>query len=346
MAHGQQAWGQRVFVDQSPLRVVVVRAHHQFLGQGVKGLLHGVVRRCLAGEHGVVEQRTKGLGYIARLQILCLQRLLASAQRAHAHAVLRQRAGFVHAQHRGLTQGFNRPQAPCQHLQGGQAPRGQGREYQQNDRQFLRQHRHGQSDARQQSAQGVASQPPKPQRQRHAQRQPDQRQALGQAFDFELQGRRCWRYGLQGMADRAHLRFQARGGDPHHALAAHHQRARIHGNARRVFVHWRRFAGEQRLVNGQLVRLQQRAIGRHAPAFAEQEHVVTHHIVPGQLHRLAAAHGGGLRAGQITQRFQSIVGAPLLQHRGQHDDQHKTHQEQGFAGVPQGQVNQARRHQQ
>ena len=59
MAHGQQRRRQRVFVHQSPLRVVVVRAHRQLLGQGVKGLLHGVVRRGLAGEHGAVEQRVK-----------------------------------------------------------------------------------------------------------------------------------------------------------------------------------------------------------------------------------------------------------------------------------------------
>jgi hypothetical protein len=73
-----------------------------------------------------------------------------------------------------------------------------------------------------------------------------------------------------------------RGAHAHHALPAHHQRAGEHTAVGQLFGHrlGLGLAAERGLVGGELVRLQQQAVGWHAVALGEQQHVVTHHLAP------------------------------------------------------------------
>ena len=116
-----------------------------------------------------------------------IQHVAAHAQRRQRHAVLRQRAGFVHAQHAGGTQSFDGVQAPRQHLIGRQAARAQGQEDDHDHRELLRHHAHGQRDAGQQRLQPVAAQTEKKQRQRQAEAQPHHHQQAHQPADLVAQ---------------------------------------------------------------------------------------------------------------------------------------------------------------
>ena len=83
---------------------------------------------------------------------------------------------------------------------------------------------------------------------------------------------------------------------PHQALTAHDQRAGEDPIRARLLGHRLGLAGQHRLVGGQFMRLQQHAVGRHAVAFGQQQHVFAHHLAARDANGLRR-HGGPARVG-------------------------------------------------
>lgn len=132
----------------------------------------------------------------------------------------------------------------------------------------------------------------------------------------------------------------------HDALPAHDQGARQHATIRCLLGYHLGLAGQHRLVGGQLVRLQHHAVGRHAVAFGQQEHVAAHDVPARDPHGDATSQGQRPGAGQVPQRIERIVGTALLQRGDGHDDQHETQQDQRVVAVSHGEVDGARPQQQ
>ena len=101
----------------------------------------------------------------------------------------------------------------------------------------------------------------------------------------------------------------------------------------------RGLTGQQRFIQRQLMRLQQFAIGGNAIARGQHQHIAAHHRMTGHGAQLTIAQHLGTRTGQLAQGIQRMLGAPFLQHRHQHDDQHKTQQHQRLVALTHHQVN-------
>ena len=209
-----------------------------------------------------------------------------------AHAVLRERAGFVGTNHRGAAQGFDRRQMPHQRI----APRhalGCHGQRQRHGRQQPFGHV-GDDDAN--GKQQIA-----PERQAHRlpdkeKRQPQhacqQGHQVRQAGNLALQWRDAGPDGLRQMGYLAKFRMHA--GGKHHcpALAGHHQRAsqqqvaRAQGRCIRVGFGvarlGQRLAGQGGQIHPQVKGFDQPAVGRHLVAFAEQQHIAWHQQFGGQ----------------------------------------------------------------
>jgi hypothetical protein len=86
------------------------------------------------------------------------------------------------------------------------------------------------------------------------------------------------------------------------------------------------------------VRLQQRAICRHAITLGKHQDILAHHLAARDPHQRTAAHCQGTRTRQIAQRVKRVVRAPLLQHRDRHDDHHKTQQNERLVRIAHRQI--------
>jgi hypothetical protein len=129
----------------------------------------------------------------------------------------------------------------------------------------------------------------------------------------------------QGLPDAADL---ARGTHrPHlaHPLAAHDDAPRKDirqvvaprprrgaGDAPGDLPHRRRLASQERLVGGEVVRREERRIGRHAVALGEDDDVAPHHLAAGDAEPPAATDDQGARAREILESFEDALGAALL----------------------------------
>ena len=123
-----------------------------------------------------------------------------------------------------------------------------------------------------------------------------------------------------------------------HTLPPHHQRAGIGAGAIGKLGHRDRLATEHGFVTGQLMGLQQQAIGRHAIALGQQQDIAAHHLRRRDTLRLAISDHQRTRAGQIAQRLQHTLGAALLQQGDGHDDDHEAEQDQRLPAVAHHQV--------
>ena len=344
--HRQQADLKLILTHQSPGGMQVFRSFQLDGGQPVERLLHRIVRADFTGQYCVLEQLVKRLGQITAAQALRAQFLVANAQCADDHAVFGQSAGLVHAQDRDFTQRFNRVEPARQYPVNRDAARRQRQEHDQYDREFLRQNAHRQRDAGEHAAGEIPAGEPEQHHQQNAQGNPDDCHAARQQRHFLLK----WR-GRQGnvvkrFADAPKFGSLARCGHAHDPLAAHNHRAGIQKIVASLFGHWLRFTGQKRLIGCEFMRLKQDAIRCDAIAFADNQNIIAHDFGTRDSHGTAIAHHQRARAGQIAQCAQSVVRAPFLKHRDQHDHQHETQKHQRFACITHGQVDTARAEQQ
>ena len=100
-------------------------------------------------------------------------------------------------------------------------------------------------------------------------------------------------------------------GDQHSSCAGHHRAAAEHVGADRLH---RRvgLAGEERLVDLQVVAGEHRAVGHHLRAAAQLHHVVLHQFVNLQLDHLPVAHCVGAGRVDHAQLVEHALGAQLL----------------------------------
>ena len=363
MRHGAQFRAQRVGLHQSPVVVQVFGLRQELLAEPVEGLLHRVERIHHTGEDRVFDQRVEGLGQRTNHQRVDaragIQHHAAGHQVRHGHAVLGQGAGLVRAQHGGGAQCLDRVDAPRQHALTRQPPGAERREHCQHHRVFLGQHGHRQRDAGQQRLQPVAAQQAMHQHQRQAQCKCQQREVAHQPRGLPLQRRAFHRQAAEGSPDAADFAARTGGRDMRRALPLQHQRAGIdprqvvaagtHRRRRTLcggLAHRHRLAGEQRLVEQQVVGGNQQRIGRHPVAFAQQQQVAAHHVTPRDTQVLAIAHHQRARAGEVAQGLDRAFGLAFLVQRQAKRDQHETEQREAFLQVAEREVQGTRAEQQ
>ena len=345
LRHGAQLGRQAVLAQQGPVLVQMLGLAQRVLPQPVEGLLHRVVGLGHAGQNGVLHQHMevfwyRGAGLSGQGQMLLRRGALGwGIQRHHRHAVFGQGASLVHAQHRGRTQGFNRRDAPGQHLLLRQPPRSQRRQHRQHHRELLRQHGHGQRDARQQRRQPVAPREAQHQHQGSAGDKGHQRQALHQPGRLPLERRPRLIQPLQQAADAPDLAARAGGGDARRAVAIDQQRAgKQPGRAVGQFVDRQRLAGQQRFVHLHIGPGQQTGIGRDPVALRQHQQVAAHHLGARNALHHPIAHHQRARAGELAQSPQRVLGAPLLVQGQRQHHQHQPEHDHALLPVAQGQV--------
>jgi len=164
----------------------------------------------------------------------------------------------------------------------------------------------------------------------------------------------------QGGADLAHLAARAGGHDLGQTLTTHHMAGGKHGRgivASRcngfgrpfgggAFAYGYGFAGQQRFVHLQVLRLQQPAVGGDAVALGQQQQVAGHHFAGRDALNLTVTQHACLRLGQAAQRLQGRIGAAFLPESHAQHRQHEQRQGQAFDDVAQHHVKQCGSHQQ
>jgi hypothetical protein len=180
---------------------------------------------------------------------------------------------------------------------------------------------------------------------RHAEHQSDHGEDAHHAPRFELQPRLFARHPGQRIADGADGAAHPGGEDHEATRAAHHQRAgeqqwrtlaarrvqRRRNHARGALAHGQRFTGEHRFVDLHVIAHDQRAVGRHAVAFADDDDVAPHHFPTRDAHLLRIADDQRAWTGQVAQRRERALAAPALD-EGDRDRQRGERQQQARLG--------------
>ena len=102
-----------------------------------------------------------------------------------------------------------------------------------------------------------------------------------------------------------------------------------------------RFAGEQRFIHGEVVRLENAAVGRDAVTLGDAEQISPNHVAAWNPHALAVTHDQRARTAEVAQRLQGALGAVFLNHRDEDGEAGEAEQDQGLHPIAQGQVDQA-----
>lgn len=100
------------------------------------------------------------------------------------------------------------------------------------------------------------------------------------------------------------------------------------------------FAGQQRLVDQQRVRLEQQGIGRDAVAFRQNDEVAPHHLGGRNAHGAAVAHDGGRGRAHVAQCLERALRAAFLEQGHAEQEHHHRQQDDALARFAQQQVEQ------
>ena len=136
------------------------------------------------------------------------------------------------------------------------------------------------------------------------------------------------------------LAAAAGGRDLGQALAADHKAAGVDcriwlGGG---FVHWHRFARQQRFVDPDAVGANQHRIGRNTIALAQLEQVSTHHVAPGNPLGLSVAYDQRAWACEVAQRFDGVLCLALLVQGETQGDDHEPKECQTLLKVTESEV--------
>jgi hypothetical protein len=153
-------------------------AGEQLLARLADGRLHRVEGAAMTGQHGELENAVQSFLQGRRAGLDAVIGVGLRPQTSNRHAVGRQGARLVDAQHRGRSEQFNRRDAARQHLLACQAPRTQAQKQGQHHGQFLWKDGHGQRQSGQQAMQPVARAEPVRDGQTGRQQQADDGHAL------------------------------------------------------------------------------------------------------------------------------------------------------------------------
>src|SRR5262249_7684259 len=143
----------------------------------------------------------------------------------------------------------------------------------------------------------------------------------------------------EALEDRLAIGDEGPGVDEWAGLAARasHRRAPIP----RGLAHRRRFPGEERLVRGEGRARDERAIGRHAVALAEEKDVAPDHLAAGDARARAVPDPAGARARQVAERLERPLGLLFLVQRDRGDQDDEAEQHQGLLAIAEDEVDRA-----
>lgn len=329
-------------------------------GQTVQRLIHRIERIRRSCEQAGLEQGRKSdrqRAALARPEHLAG----GQTQFGDRHPVLGQRAGLVGAQHGRGAQCLDRGGAAGQHPRLRDPPGAHRHEHRQHHRKLLRQHRHADGDAGQYGVEPAVAQRAVEHHDQRREAGGDEAEGANHRAGLDLQTRRFGLQRAERLADLADLAAGAGGDDLGEAAAANHQRAGVHrrlivaagpaqcggvGFAARELAHRHRLAGEQRLVDQEIVGLQQHRVGGDAVTLRQHHDVSARYLAPRNAFADAVADHQGTRAGEIAQRLQHAFGACFLNHRDHHRQRGEDQQDDRFLQIAERHVDHAAAEQQ
>jgi len=251
------------------------------------------------------------------------------------HAVLGQRAGLVRADVGDRAERLDRRQATDQRVGAHHLARAEGERDGHHRRQRLGNRRHGEADRGEEHEQRLLATQQADDEQDQAERDHRERQPLAEPGEPALQGRAAVLRATQQRRHAPELGLHAgRDDDPAPATVGHQralerdvravaERQILVAEGLRARLDRLRLAGERRLVDAQLCRLEDADVRRHGAARLEQHHVPGHHVLA-RHHRCAAVTPDAcLRRAERLQRKDRALGAILLdeaQHRVERQD--------------------------
>ena len=354
----EQLGRERVLALERPAGVEVLGAGELLLAERVEGDLHRVERVGLAGEDAVLDELVEHLRELGAGGVGVVEGLAAGAEAPDHHAVLGQGPGLVGADHGGGSDRLHGGDAPGEHVALGDAPGAEREEDGEHHRELLGEHRHRQGDAREQAVDPLVPGEAPGQHQDHAEAEAPRGDDADDARDLALQGGRLRRDGSEAHPDLADLGARAGGSHLGDAAAPYDQRPGVDegrvvaagGRGRAsagaalaaALAHGDRLAGEERLVDREVVRVEDLGVGGHAVALDEDHHVAARHLAPGDPPLLAAADHQRPGAREVLQRAEGVLGLALLVEGDADHHHHEGEERERLAGVAEQQVERAR----
>ena len=325
--HDQRRLG-RIAAD---LHASVCRAHEPCVGSE-RGGAEQLAQRLRRGDRlTVAEELALGLVAVAG----DLQRLPGDPDAADGHLVGRQRAGLVAADHRDAAERLDRRQPANEPVSPRHPLRGERERDGHHRGQRLGHDRDRDRDAEHQHLQERLA-PEQAERDDHdddAERHA--REDDADSIEALLQRRPSALDRLEHPCDRPELRPAPRGDDEDGPPTVAHRRAGVnhvpavaerkrgpeqHGGA---LLDRHRLAGQRRLLDGEVGRDADTAIGRNPVTDCQPDEIAWDELACRNVELAPATHGGGSRRRQLAERLESPLGPVLLQkaqQRREHDD--------------------------
>ena len=159
---------------------------------------------------------------------------------------------------------------------------------------------------------------------------------------------------LECLSNLTHLGLDARGPDPGNALPLNHHRSRE--DEGKVFAagashslnsvpdHFSDgdgFAGQQRLIGGQVIRLDHDRIGGNSITLGQNDQVIRDDVPARDTDSLSITDHERARAGKITQGFQRPLGLPFLVKRDSQNNENEPEKHQRFLDIAENEIDRA-----
>ena len=334
MAAAVEHLGDRAF-HHHPARAVALVAGHdgETLAHEVVGNLvdlapaGGAERARLAGPHECGIERVLDAGLEGGVEVGPPQHLrrggaLRVDGRGQRHLALGEGAGLVGAQHVHAAQVFDRLQPAHEHALRRELARAAREHHAHDGRQQLGREPHRQRHREEQRVDQRAAEPlvHRQHRDHHHEHHPQQHLAEAARAEREA-GLRLAQPQARGQL--AEHRALAGLRDEHRGRAAAHRAAEedavgpfaqggTGGDGAGVFFHWKGLAGEARLGDEEVARVEHHAVGRHQVAGAQLHHVAGHQLACGQARGGAVAPGACGERKPLAQALHRLRGSQLL----------------------------------
>ncbi len=351
MHHRQPLPSQRILAHELPVGVQVLGAAQPAFAQLLERSLHRVERVPAAREDAVLDGLVHRLRKRLGAQPLEAEVLSVRSDLADGHAVLGERPGLVHTEHR----------CGAQHLHGGdasnedpstrEAPRSESEKHRHDDGKLVRQNGHRQRQSSEDAGERIVAGDAVGDGgdRRGGGRRPSESRDQAPGLGLKRRFRRA--AALHRVTDAADLRAGSRRLHAGNAAAGGHQRPRV--EKREVLASGARdperavpdrladrgrLARDQRLVGREVAALKDHHVRGHPVPLGQHDQIVNDQLPPRDATAPALSDDERAGAGQVAQGLQGVLRLPFLHERQRHDEDDEAEKHKRLLAVAEDEV--------
>ncbi len=347
----EQALRDRILVNESPIVVEMLGVREAAVAEPLEGLFHRIEGIALARENREFDELVERLRKRLPARAAHLAELAAREELGHGHLVPRERPRLVDAENGRGSERLDHGHVAGEDAAAREVPGAEGEKDREDHGELLRQYRHRERDAGEQSPDPVAPRQGVRDDDDGAENEPDDGEVADDAARFPLQGRVLALQGRERPADHADFRIESRGRHLDDPLPPHHHRSRINegqpvaartphpgGAVPDALVDRDRLPGEQRLVGREAAVPDDRAVGGNAIPLGEDDRIAADHLPSRDAPFGAAPDDERARARQVPQGLERSFGLPLLIEGDRHDDEDEAEEHEPLRRVPEREI--------